>query len=82
MMSVGLGMFLLLPVSWRTSEAGSAAIVWLTFAISLAMTLPLAALSFGLIERKANVFGQSLPALSTKRHQSHHSRWIKLPVAR
>ena len=60
MMAVALGVFLVLPVSWRTNDPGAAAIVWLTFAISLAVTLPLAALSYNLIERKINAFGHKL----------------------
>ena len=60
MIAVALGVFLLLPISWRSSEVGSAVIVWLTFTISLAITLPLAAFSYGLIERKAIVFGHKL----------------------
>jgi peptidoglycan/LPS O-acetylase OafA/YrhL len=60
MMAIGLGVFLVLPASWRTSEAGSLAIILLTFAISLAVTLPLAAISYGLIERNANGLGRRL----------------------
>jgi peptidoglycan/LPS O-acetylase OafA/YrhL len=63
MMAVGLGVLLALPVGWRTTEAGSAIIIAVTFALSLLLTLPLAALSWRLVERPANALGRRLAGL-------------------
>jgi peptidoglycan/LPS O-acetylase OafA/YrhL len=50
-------------VGWRTTEAGSATIIAVTFALSLLLTLPLAALSWRLVERPANALGRRLAGL-------------------
>jgi peptidoglycan/LPS O-acetylase OafA/YrhL len=50
MMVVALGVFLTLPAGWRGTELGSAAIIWTTFIVSLAVALPLAWLSYRWVE--------------------------------
>jgi peptidoglycan/LPS O-acetylase OafA/YrhL len=50
MMVVALGVFLILPAGWRATDLGSAAIIWVTFVGSLAVTLPLAWLSYRWVE--------------------------------
>jgi peptidoglycan/LPS O-acetylase OafA/YrhL len=60
MIVVGLGLLFRLPPAWRYSEIGSVAIIWLMLAITLAIALPAAYVSYRLIELPLSRFGARL----------------------
>jgi peptidoglycan/LPS O-acetylase OafA/YrhL len=66
MMGVGLATLLALPASWRVTNMGSALIIAVTFGLSLAITLPLAALSSRLVEKNGNAIGRRVADLFSR----------------
>jgi peptidoglycan/LPS O-acetylase OafA/YrhL len=67
MMVVALWVFLVLPAEWRTTALGSCAIIWITFIASLAVTLPLAWLSYRFVELPLIAAGRGLTSTTLTR---------------
>jgi peptidoglycan/LPS O-acetylase OafA/YrhL len=78
MMVVALGLLLMLPQALRYSEIGSAAIVWAVFAITLAIALPAALISYRWLELPLAKLGRRLTTSPQERPDFSPHDWGKL----